>query len=356
MRRRRATKARARRRSRRPSSRTSATATGCSPRSPTSIRRPHHRRARVVKSGKEATVYCCVAHPPPVRPPCGEDLPPAHVPQPAQRRRLPRSRTAARRSWRGPQGRRRGQARAARAGARAGRITAWIAYEFDTQRLLHAGRRRCAAPRRADRQRALDGIRRRARRGRRRRCARRIPRARRPGRSRRLLRNIELFLAHDRIHGDLSAYNILYWGGRRRSSTSLRRSIRATAPTFIDLLARDIERVCRHFARYGVEADADALAGEMWEPLPARRAVERIQREGARGCTSRQKRRALLGAPSPSEYTPNGPAAASSNRLMAFSPVMRHATSTRCACRRAFKKGGAGDMRRATWGETREEE
>ena len=31
------------------------------------------------------------------------------------------------------------------------------------------------------------------------------------------------------------------------------------------LLARDIERVCRYFARYGVEADAAALAADLWE-------------------------------------------------------------------------------------------
>jgi len=27
---------------------------------------------------------------------------------------------------------------------------------------------------------------------------------------------------------------------------------------------RDIERVCRYFARYGVEADAQALASDLW--------------------------------------------------------------------------------------------
>ena len=29
----------------------------------------------------------------------------------------------------------------------------------------------------------------------------------------RVLQNVEIMLAHDRVHGDLSAYNILYWDG-----------------------------------------------------------------------------------------------------------------------------------------------
>jgi serine/threonine-protein kinase RIO1 len=31
-----------------------------------------------------------------------------------------------------------------------------------------------------------------------------------------------------------------------------------------DLLERDVERVYRYFARYGVRANPQALAGEMW--------------------------------------------------------------------------------------------
>ena len=37
--------------------------------------------------------------------------------------------------------------------------------------------------------------------------------------------NIELMLADKRIHGDLSAHNILYWEDKIRSSTSRRSSI-----------------------------------------------------------------------------------------------------------------------------------
>ena len=31
------------------------------------------------------------------------------------------------------------------------------------------------------------------------------------------------------------------------------------------LLARDIERVCRYFTRYGVESEAEAIASDLWD-------------------------------------------------------------------------------------------
>jgi RIO kinase 1 len=80
----------------------------------------------------------------------------------------------------------------------------------------------------------------------------------------RILRNIELCLRHDRIHGDLSAYNLLYW----RGAVTLIDFAQAVDPHYnaevFALLARDIERVCQHFARYGVAVDASALASEIW--------------------------------------------------------------------------------------------
>ena len=67
------------------------------------------------------------------------------------------------------------------------------------------------------------------------------------------------------VHGDLSAYNILYWRGKI---------------TFIDfpqvvnahsnysarsILYRDVARVCRYFARYGIRVDASQVAAELWQ-------------------------------------------------------------------------------------------
>jgi RIO kinase 1 len=83
-----------------------------------------------------------------------------------------------------------------------------------------------------------------------------------------ILRNIELFLACDRVHGDLSEYNILYWPGAGTRATIIDFA-QAVDPRYnlddvFDLLARDVARVCRYFARYGVEADAEALALDLW--------------------------------------------------------------------------------------------
>jgi RIO kinase 1 len=80
----------------------------------------------------------------------------------------------------------------------------------------------------------------------------------------RLMNNIELWLANNRVHGDLSPHNILYWRGDIRvidfpQSTDPRFNRSAES-----LLRRDIANVCRYFAAYGVEADADRLANDLW--------------------------------------------------------------------------------------------
>jgi RIO kinase 1 len=79
-----------------------------------------------------------------------------------------------------------------------------------------------------------------------------------------VLRTVELMLAEGYIHGDLSAYNILYWEGRVvvidfPQVTNSERNVHARA-----ILQRDIERVCEYFRRYGVVCDADALVRALW--------------------------------------------------------------------------------------------
>ena len=87
-----------------------------------------------------------------------------------------------------------------------------------------------------------------------------------------VLYNIELALKHGRIHGDLSAYNILYWQG----VVTLIDFAQAVDPyhnsDVFSLLARDVERTCHYFARYGVQYDSPELARGIWRqdmgPLP----------------------------------------------------------------------------------------
>ena len=76
--------------------------------------------------------------------------------------------------------------------------------------------------------------------------------------------DIALCLANDRIHGDLSEYNILYWRGTLSIIDFAQAVDPHQNPEVYPLLLRDIERVCTYFARYGIDADADALASEIW--------------------------------------------------------------------------------------------
>jgi RIO kinase 1 len=80
-----------------------------------------------------------------------------------------------------------------------------------------------------------------------------------------VLRNVELFLSCDCIHGDLSAYNILY----RPGEITIIDFAQAVDPRYnlevYPLLLRDLERVCRYFTRYGVEAEAGRLASALWD-------------------------------------------------------------------------------------------
>lgn len=83
------------------------------------------------------------------------------------------------------------------------------------------------------------------------------------------LRNIALLLEHGLVHGDLSAYNILYWEEditlidfpqvmRVRSASG---EINNNAH---NVLQRDIRRICQYFRRQGVRADAENIAAELW--------------------------------------------------------------------------------------------
>lgn len=80
----------------------------------------------------------------------------------------------------------------------------------------------------------------------------------------RILRNIELWLAHDRIHGDLSPHNVLYHDGMLRVIDFPQ----AVDPRFNDaalsLLERDVENICRFGRRYGIDADGHRIARNLW--------------------------------------------------------------------------------------------
>jgi RIO kinase 1 len=86
---------------------------------------------------------------------------------------------------------------------------------------------------------------------------------------REVLRNVDLMLRHDLVHGDLSAYNILYWApeGPPGKITLI------DFPQVINLrtnrkarfiLRRDIQRICEYFSQQGVNCDPAAIMDDLW--------------------------------------------------------------------------------------------
>ncbi len=87
---------------------------------------------------------------------------------------------------------------------------------------------------------------------------------------REVMRNIELMLQNGMIHGDLSAYNILYWDGKITlidfpQVTDSRSNSNARA-----ILERDITRVCQYFRSQGMKPNPNDILRSFW-----RRYVER---------------------------------------------------------------------------------
>lgn len=81
----------------------------------------------------------------------------------------------------------------------------------------------------------------------------------------RVVANVRLMLDHHLIHGDLSAYNILYWDGRLSIIDFPQMVDARKNPHARQLLERDLRRVAEYFRRYGVSADPDRLARDLWQ-------------------------------------------------------------------------------------------
>jgi RIO kinase 1 len=81
---------------------------------------------------------------------------------------------------------------------------------------------------------------------------------------RQVMRNVELMLYRNVIHGDLSAFNILVWEGQITlidlpQAVDPRKNKHARG-----LLERDVVRVCEHFERSGVQTSPGRLADDLW--------------------------------------------------------------------------------------------
>jgi RIO kinase 1 len=201
----------------------------------------------VVKSGKEATVYCCRAHPH-----TGEKLITAKVYRDRRNRGFKNDAVY-------QEGRFIGSTRVVRAlekKTRFGRecqFEFWKSYEFETLRPIandgdtllieYFGEEKLPAP-------PLGNV--------------ELDRDEAHRLFSQFVRNMEVLLVANIVHGDLSPYNILYVGGR----LVIIDFPQAVDPRFnrnaFKLLLRDLENVCEYFSRFGVRTEPQRLARDLW--------------------------------------------------------------------------------------------
>jgi RIO kinase 1 len=213
---------------------------------------------RVLKSGKEGTVYCCRASPR-----TGQDLLAVKVYRSSERRLFHNNAVYQEGRWIGDKRLRRAVAKKTRVG-REMRADTWVVQEYETLRRLHAAGGAVPRPFARSGQALLMSY---------------VGDLETPAPLlqhadlspeeveplfRRLLREIELWLACGRVHADLSPFNILYWEGEPTVIDFPQAVDPAENANARELLGRDLANLCRYFARFGIRADPEALATGLW--------------------------------------------------------------------------------------------
>ncbi len=224
----------------------------------------------MVKGGKEANVYCCLAHPN-----IGMNLLAAKVYRPRLLRNLKNDAIYKEgRAVLGEDGKSlhplrdhramRALNKKTRYGAELS-ITSWIEYEYQTLNMLYAAGADVPAPITQKGNTILMEF------------IGEVGRAAAPLQTvtlreeevrplfERLMKNVELMLAHQRVHADLSAYNVLYWEGRVTIIDFPQVVDPVSNPLGFELLRRDIERICQYFRRYGMYQDPEIWARQLWQ-------------------------------------------------------------------------------------------
>ncbi|NKB71574.1 MAG: hypothetical protein GKR89_31255 [Candidatus Latescibacteria bacterium] len=213
-----------------------------------------------LKPGKEATVYCCRAHPA-----TDLDLVAAKIYRPRVFRTLKNDGHYRQHRH---QNRDRRRQRAIQGNTNKGRafqVQDWIGYEFQTHTLAHQAGLDVPIPlAQKDHAVLMEFI------GTPQQAAPQLHQVDIAANEadklfKRLLRNVELLLSCHRVHGDLSAYNILYFQGKiwvidLAQAVDARHGAQALA-----LLRRDIQRLCDFFQPRGIDADAWALSRDLWQ-------------------------------------------------------------------------------------------
>ncbi len=81
----------------------------------------------------------------------------------------------------------------------------------------------------------------------------------------RVVHNMELMLAVNRVHGDFSAYNILFWDDEITIidfPQSIDPHLNRNA---FRIFERDAVRICEYFSRQGVKSNPHQLAADLWQ-------------------------------------------------------------------------------------------
>ncbi len=81
----------------------------------------------------------------------------------------------------------------------------------------------------------------------------------------RLMLAVETMLANQRVHADLSAYNVLYWHGDVRIIDFPQAIDPAQNRDAFDIFRRDVLRLCQYFSRTLPGLDAWQIATGMWQ-------------------------------------------------------------------------------------------
>jgi RIO kinase 1 len=214
----------------------------------------------LVKGGKEGTVYCCRGGPM-----AGAELVAAKIYHPLERRGFRNDAVYQEGRLRGPRVRRERLAMSKKSGfGRRVQFGVWVNSEFENLRMLHQAGADVPCPiARGESAVLMEFI---GDAGQAAPPLAAVELARTDARAlfERILRNVALWLERDRIHADLSPYNILYWRGAITVIDFPQAIDARFNPSAHALLERDLANVCRYFARFGVAADPERIARRMW--------------------------------------------------------------------------------------------
>lgn len=211
-----------------------------------------------LKSGKEATVYCCEAHPS-----TGKALLAAKVYKSPERRDFRNDGSYREGRWIPTPNMRRAVA-AKNSVGREFQFSTWVGHEFRTLSTLHAAGADVPEPIASTPGAILmeylgdeDGP---------------APLLRKvrldPDEAEvllgRLIHNLGICLQNNRVHADLSPFNVLYWNDKP-TIIDFPQSVdpRLNAHAY-DLLLRDVTNICKYFNRFGVVREPMLLTDSLW--------------------------------------------------------------------------------------------